>query len=355
MLTPNKLTKLEQNEIVELYTKLNQQLTRTIIKKLKENKDISTFTKSQMKVLARQGGKEIFKEALNKVNGISRERKKALQELFDELVKTEYSGYKEQYKFAGTDFEISPVSMQIVKSMIDRAGLELNNLTNTIAFASQKIYVNALNDLYKKVATGSYDYQSAIKSTINELSNKGITLSSNGKNYKLESTVKMNLFTSLTQTANDISKNIKDDIDADGVWIAPTPYCRPTHRVINGKKMTLKEFKKHEHLLSEPNCYHVVNYIVLDAFEEPYSNKDLNDINKNADEKYEIRQKQNYYARQVRNKKEEIASLRGTREIDLLNKKKKELRLAQMKYRTFCNQNGLDVDYFATWKAGYNK
>ena len=355
MLTPEKLSKLNQNKVVELYTKLNQQLTKDIIKKLKENKDISSYTKHQIKTLARQSGRDMFNQALNRVSGISRKQRQYLEELFDSIVSSEYKGYKGQYEFNDKEFKISDSSMQIITSMISRTNKELKNLTKTIAFATQKAYVDAIDELYAKVVSGGYDYASAIKSTVNNLSNKGITLTSNGRNYKLESTVKMNLFTSITQTANDISKNIKDDIDADGVWSPPTLHCRPTHKVINGVTMTLKEFKKYEYLTKEPNCHHSINYIVLDAFEPPYTQSELKKINDNVDKNYAIRQKQNYYARQIRNKKEEIVNLRGSGETDLINKKKKELRNAQMKYRRYCNQNGLDVDYFATWKAGYNK
>ena len=53
MLTPEKLTKIANNKVVDLYTRLNQQLTNEIIKKLKQNGDISSFTQSQIKVLKR--------------------------------------------------------------------------------------------------------------------------------------------------------------------------------------------------------------------------------------------------------------------------------------------------------------
>ena len=355
MLTPEKLSKLSQNEVVNMYTELNQQLTKDIIKKLKESPDITSYTRSQMKVLARQGGKEIFTRALNRVNGLSRKQKKEIEKLFNDIVSSEYRGYKEQYNYNGKEYTISGTSAQIATSMINRTNKEFKNFTNTVAFASQQAFVDAMDDLYTKVITGAYDYDSAMKSTINNLSNKGVTLTSNGRNYKLESVVKMNLFSSIKQTANDISSNIRKEINADGVWIAPTPYCRPSHQVINGKTMSLKKFKEYEYLLGEPNCYHVANYIVMDAFESPYSNTELNTINKNADKVYDVRQKQNYYARQVRAHKEKVVNLRRVGETDLLNKAKKELRNAQIKYRSFCNQNGLDVDYSATWKAGYNK
>lgn len=355
MLTPDKLSKLNQNKIVEIYTKLNQQLTRDIIKRLKENENIASVTKAQLKVIARQGGTYIFKQALKRINGISREQKKYINELYNSILETEYRGYKGMYEYTDNKYGISPVANQIAVGMALQTNNEMKNFTNTVAFASQQTYVNAINELYQKVMSGSFDYVSAIKSTVNDLAKKGVTISSEGRSYKLESAVKMNLFTSITQTTNKIAEQIKNEIGADGVWLAPTPYCRPSHKVINGKTMSLKEFKKYEHLLSEPYCYHLANYIVMDAFEEPYTKSELRKINKNADKKYQIRQKQNYYARQVRNAKENISNLKTVGEMDLLDKAKKELRNAQLKYRTFCKQNGLDVDYLLTWKAGYNK
>ena len=124
--------------------------------------------------------------------------------------------------------------------------------------------------------------------------------------------------------------------------------------------MSKKEFEKYEYLTQDPNCYHVVNYVVGDLFEEPYTKEELRKINANADKVYETRQKQNYYARQIRNKKEEVATLnksdkRNNATNEELIKAKKELRNAQMKFRQYSKSNGLEVDYTLTWKAGYNK
>ena len=124
--------------------------------------------------------------------------------------------------------------------------------------------------------------------------------------------------------------------------------------------MSKKESKQHEYLTHEPNCYHVANYVVGALFEEPYTKEELKKINANADKVYETRQKQNYYARQVRNKKEEVATLnksdkRNNATNEELIKAKKELRNAQMKFRQYSKSNGLEVDYTLNWKAGYNK
>ena len=77
----------------------------------------------------------------------------------------------------------------------------------------------------------------------------------------------------------------------------------------------------------------------------------IEEITKN----YNERQEQNYYARVVRSKKKEILSLKGTNNTDILDKKKKELRNSQMKYRQYSKSKGLEVDYDKTWVAKYNK
>lgn len=104
MITPQRMSEFERNKVVEMFSKLNQDLTSAIIKKLQKNDDISSFTKAQIRVLARQGGKEVFSEALNKVNGLSRERKKQLLQLFEELQNEQMKGYKQTYEAKGLEY-----------------------------------------------------------------------------------------------------------------------------------------------------------------------------------------------------------------------------------------------------------
>lgn len=363
MITPQKMSEFERNKVVEMFSKLNQDLTATIIKKIQQNEDISSFTKAQMRVLARQGGNEIFKEALNKVNGLSRERKKELLQLFNEIQNEQMKGYKQTYEAKGLEYQISNEVQQLVDSIYRQTNKELKNMTKSIAFSSKTTYIDALDDLYTKVASGSFDYSSAMKSTINALAEKGITLKdSAGRNTSLETAVKRNLMTSLTQTANDIAKQVGDEIGANCVVIGHTPYCRPTHRVIDGVVMSLDKFKKYEYLTHDAWCYHIVNYDWRPEFENKKDKVRNNGHLTNAqyDKNYEIRQKQTYYARQVRDKKGQVAILnksdkKSNATSEELIKAKKDLRNAQMKYRQFSNNNNIDIDYDLTWKQGYNK
>lgn len=363
MITPQRMSEFEKNKIIDMFNKLNQDLTSSIIKKLQQNENISSFTKAQMRVLARQGGNEIFKEALNKVNGLSRERKKELLQLFNEIQNEQMKGYKQTYEAKGLEYQISNEVQQLVDSIYRQTNKELKNMTKSIAFASKEAYINGVDDLFTKVSSGSFDYSSAMKSTINTLAEKGITLKDKaGRNVSLETAVKRNLMTSLTQTANDIAKQVGDEIGANCVVIGHTPYCRPTHRVIDGVVMSLDKFKKYEYLTNDAWCYHIINYDWRPEFENK-KDKVINDghlTNAQYNKNYEIRQKQTYYARQVRDKKEQVAILnksdkRASATNEELTKAKKELRNAQMKFRQYSKSNGIDVDYELTWVAKYNK
>lgn len=359
MITPQRMSEFEKNKIIDMFSKLNQDLTATIIKKIQQNENISSFTKSQIRVLARQGGNEIFKEALNKVNGLSRERKKQLLQLFNEIQNEQMKGYKQTYEAKGLEYQVSNEVQQLVDSIYRQTNKELKNMTKSIAFASKEAYINGVDDLFTKVSSGAFDYSSAMKSTINTLAEKGITLKDKaGRNVSLETAVKRNLMTSLTQTANDIAKQVGDEIGANCVVIGHSPTCRPSHHPINDVVMSLKEFKKYEYLTKEFNCNHIVNYDWRPEFDNKkqktiFGNEHgtIEKITKN----YNERQEQNYYARVVRSKKKEVLSLKGTNNVDLLDKKKKELRNSQMKYRQYSKSKGLEVDYDKTWVAKYNK
>ena len=116
--------------------------------------------------------------------------------------------------------------------------------------------------------------------------------------------------------------------------------------------MSKEEFEKYEYLTEEYNCHHMVNFKWKEEFEDKRRKREYTDEHESYAEtvkNYKKQQKANYYARQVRSKKDDIASGDNSEDAKL------KLRLAQKKYREYCLQNNLGIDYFKTWKAGYNK
>lgn len=58
MISPDDMTRFTNNEIVNMYSKLQQDLTKSIISKLKSNGNISSYTRQQIRNLRQIRRKE---------------------------------------------------------------------------------------------------------------------------------------------------------------------------------------------------------------------------------------------------------------------------------------------------------
>ena len=353
MFTPEDMENFSNNQVVEMYEKLNMELSKTIIKKLKSLGDVSSYTRSQIRTLQLQYGKEIFYKTLDKTNGLTAKRKKEIKKLFDEIGEKALEGYTDVYKLKGLDYELSAENIQLLNKIIQRTNGELKNLTKSIAYASENQFISAVDNLYKEVITGAYDYSSAMKRTITDLAQKGVTLrTKDGRNEKLEVAVRRNLMTSIHQTAQSIAKDVGDVIGANCVVIGHSSKCRPTHHVIDAVTMSIKQFQQYEYLTEEYNCYHIVNYDWQPEFENQNHGVIYDDEHisyAKAVQNYNIQQKARYLERNVRQLKRTIVTEGNTKE------NRAKLRMAQSKLRIYNRQNGLEQDYLRTWTPYYNK
>ena len=79
MLTPEYLESIEFNKVVELYNKLNIEITADIIQRIAGMNDITSTTKNELKILEQTTGIEVFNKALEKTSLLTTERKKQLK------------------------------------------------------------------------------------------------------------------------------------------------------------------------------------------------------------------------------------------------------------------------------------
>ena len=358
MLTPDYLDKIAYtNKIVEMYEILNTKLTKQIISKLKENGDLSTFTKSQLRTLAKRGGREIFVEALNTASSLSSKRKKELLALFTEITKHDLKGYKPLYDYRGKEIKLNEEQLKILNNAVRMTDKELKNFTRTIAFSSQQNYVDALDEMYLQVATGGIDYQTAFRKTTNALAAKGITLTTkNGNNRSLEASVRQSVLWGIRQNARELNKDIGRYLGCDGVQINISPNCRDDHRPINGQVFKLNSYawRRHRHLLEDYNCQHYETYIVTDIEDNIYSQSEIEQANNRTVKYkgetmpyYEATQKQRSLERNIRNAKKAYMS-NPTKE------NKVNVSKAQASMRKYIAETGLERQYDREYFAGYN-
>ena len=82
MLSPDFISLLEFNDIVNIYEKLNIDLTVDIINRVSKFQDITATTKEQLRIIKQTNGTEIFNNALKKTLDLSTYTKKALKVLY---------------------------------------------------------------------------------------------------------------------------------------------------------------------------------------------------------------------------------------------------------------------------------
>lgn len=361
MLTPEYLSSIEFNDVVELYNQLNIDITADIIKRVSRMQDITETTKNQLRILKQTNGTEIFNETLEKTAMLTTETKNALKSLFADMAKEDLQGYKELFEYRNKKFKLSETQYKILNQGLKQTNKVLKNFTNTIAFQSKQMYVNTIDKAYMKVASGAFDYQSAISTACQELADKGITLKdSRGRNVQLEVAVRRNVMTGIQQTANNINRDIEEELGCDGYEVSAHIGARPSHAEAQGKQYAINHYtkisKKYplwkdvEDLWNEYNCRHTYYGIILGVSEPVYSNKELKEF-KNATVKlngeevpyYEATQKQRQLENAIRKTKRSVQILEKANQDATIQKI--SLNKLEKQLTTFCNETGLQKDY----------
>lgn len=361
MLTPEYINLLEFNDVVQLYNKLNIDLTADIIDRISAMEDISVTAKNEMKILIERNGEEVFYEALEKTSMITAERKQLLKKMFSDMASEDMQGYKELYLYRDKFFKLSEKQYRILNEGLRATDRLLKNLTNTIAFRTQQAYVEAIDEAYMQTVTGAYNYTNAIQNTVQKLADMGITLKDKaGRNVQLEVAVRRNVLAGIQSTANNINRDIEKELGCDGYEVTAHIGARPTHAEAQGKQYAInkEDSKKYgiglwsdvSDLWEEYNCRHTYFGIILGISEPVYTDKELNEY-KNATVEwngkkipyYEATQKQRQLENAIRKQKRTVQIL----EKSGINNEIEKIKLAQIQkeYTNFCKETGLQKEY----------
>lgn len=361
MLTPEYINLLEFNDVVQLYNKLNIDLTADIIDRISAMEDISVTAKNEMKILIERNGEEVFYETLEKTSMITAERKQLLKKMFSDMAREDMQGYKELYLYRDKMFKLSERQYKILNEGLRATDRLLKNLTNTIAFRTQQAYVEAIDEAYMQTVTGAYSYTNAIQNTVQKLADTGITLKDKaGRNVQLEVAVRRNVLAGIQSTANNINRDIEKELGCDGYEVTAHIGARPTHAEAQGKQYAInkEDSKKYgiglwsdvSDLWEEYNCRHTYFGIILGISEPVYTDKELHEY-KNATVEwngkkipyYEATQKQRQLENAIRKQKRTVQIL----EKSGINNEIEKIKLAQIQkeYTNFCKETGLQKEY----------
>ena len=358
MLTPEKLSSYEFNKVTQIYNQLNIDISADIIRRIEKlGGEFTEATKYQLKKLTQLNGKEIFNKTLLETAKLDNMTISALKELYEDVAFQDMQGYKELYDYRNRTFELGASQYQILNAGVKTTNKELKNFTKSIAFSSKELYVNTVDKAYAKVVTGAFDYNTAIKQAYKEVAEQGITLKDKaGRNVNLDVAVRRNVLNGIKTTANEMNRNIEEELGCDGYEVTAHIGARDTHAVAQGKQYALTEkdgrkygigiWDKVKDLWEEYNCRHTYFGIILGISEPQYEKSELKEfkeatvtLNGKKVPYYEATQQQRVIERDIRETKRTIDTLyKADKKYTEYNQKLKGL---YADYNAFTNDTGL--------------
>jgi hypothetical protein len=359
-------------EAIKKFDGVSPTTAHKIAQELKYGTDINDL----MTELSRLSGKSIkdIEEAFDLVA----EENVAFAEVYAKAKNMEFVNYKDNEQLK-----------RLVKGIVGETNATFKNLSRSRAIGfvlkdeyGKKTFKN-LKDTYRdlideavfNVETGVTDYQSAMRGVMKQLADSGVKVHEekvgypSGYNRRIDSSVRQNVLTGVRQVNITTQKIVGRQFGADGVEISAHSPCAEDHLSIQGKQFSNAEFKKLNASLERPigeyNCRHFVFSIVLGVNQPSYSEKMLNQMNRESQSiiEYEGKKYTSYEATQVQRKLETAIRKEKDRQIiarasgdkDGVGMAQKNITALTYKYNDFSKKAGLDTYKNRLTVSGYRR
>lgn len=358
MLSPRQLDGLS-DEIVEIYSQLETDILRDMARRLARLGKVTEATEWQAHVLAEAGGlkKNVGRILAKYDRAIVRQIKDTLTEAMETSARNDNRIFK-----AATGRTVSAPNAQAMLSTIQKCHSDLSRLTLTTAATTQTQFVREANRVYMMTQSGAFDYDTAMMDAADALARRGITTVSyeNGRpvTRTIESAVRMNILTSINQTAASQTLSNAEEMGAEKFEVTAHIGSRPEHEEWQGKVWTKDQLYSVCGLgeadgLCGINCRHSF-YPYFEGTERHYTQDDLDEMagervtytdrdgNTRTMTRYEAEQRERQIERNIRRYKrlaltEEAAGADSTRA-------RRKLGEWQAAARDFTAQTGIARD-----------
>lgn len=241
MLLPKELDKLP-DRVVELYAELENDIIRDMARRIVKT-DFATDT-AQWQLIQLQRLSVTHDEVFDRLSKATGKSKKELVKMFNEAADTAFAREDKAYRKAG--YKTVPLAENVQLQKIINAGLRktnnlFENLTGTTANTASRQFENALDRAYMQITSGAFDYNTAIRTCIGDLAQKGIayiTYPSGHTDY-LDVAVRRAALTGVGQACGEMQLELAAEMDCDLVEVTAHNGARPEHAVWQGKVFSL--------------------------------------------------------------------------------------------------------------------
>ena len=326
MLTSQDFKEIEK-EASKLYGDLEFEIIQEISERIANFGYVNTVALNNIQLAQEMG--IVYEDIISLVSKYSELSESQIKEIFEtagvHAIKTDDLIYKE----AGLNPKgLSTSMLQTLEATAQKTQNNLTNLCLTTANTGQLQFYEGINKAYMEVSTGVKGYSEAIIDTVKEISKQGTYIAyPSGYKLNIEPAVRMNVLTSVNQTAGRLQLMRAEEMGWDLMQLSAHSGSRPEHTEWQGKIVSRSGQKGYLSLndigygevtgFQGANCRHTW-YPYYKGSSLAYTNNELKDLrneyieyNKQKVSKYDATQIQRRMERQIRQDKKELAGLEG--------------------------------------------
>lgn len=369
--------------LVDIFQKTNADIVGIIAKRLKA---IGKLSKSD--VIRLSNSIDYLGNDLSKIQkALSEATNKSeaeIHRIFEETAKENDLFAEKFYQYRGltpltydTNAELKAI-LQTTENYLINKYKSLFNLSgsslcfkwqNGMPYNIQQAYYSAVNEAITNILSGTVDYNTAIKKTV-ETVGYGLCEYESGTMRSIDSVARMNILSSVRQMNMSYMKYHSEKYGADGVELSAHYLSAPDHLPAQGHIFTNEQFdlmqvgtdfedvdgKKYEGFerpIGEWNCQHFPIPIVIGVSEPSYSKETLEEMRQNSIDKYSKTQVMRQMENNLRKmKRKRMALSEAGNEISAKNLQK-DINAYSLKYKNYCKLNNLESQIDRARVYGY--
>lgn len=225
------------DDLLELYSKLDEAITRDIVRRLVKTGGVSATADWQIQRLQESG--LLLDDIIRRVAQLTDASDQHVRALFEDAGVHAVEIDRVIYQAAG--LSPPPLRQSLVAAQVLQAGMQktaghLRNLSMTTAVATQQSYITAVTLAEMQVESGAFDYVTAIHNAVRSAAEAGAeVLYPTGHRDKLDVAIRRATLTGVSQTTGKIAERYADDMGCDLVETTAHPGARPDHQAWQGR------------------------------------------------------------------------------------------------------------------------
>lgn len=362
--------------IYERLEEFNDFTLKTIARRIKEIGSLSAYDAQTLKNMADITGD--MKKITKKLAEITEMNIADVEKVYEQTITDGVNTYKPLYDFRNipfVPFEENEFAKALVSNWAEQTAGEMINLSRTKAIGFDKYdefgnvightplrgaYEQAISSAVTAVSSGTADFNSAMKKTVEELGGSGVKVTyGSGVNRSLSAMIRQNLLYGAKQSAQAYDEYVGKILGCDGFEVDAHAGCRPSHLFMQGKMysyngrvtvdgITYEDGKEALNALGDYGCLHFKDDVILGVSQPRYSKKELDEIQRQSTELieydgrkktlYQWKQTQRRFERAVRTKQTQADMFRESGNIAEANMRKKEIAAYRAKYDDLCDK-----------------